>query len=456
MYVRNSKAAKKPSAGKVVSTRAGRRVDVPAEQAATVETVPAPKRAPKKGQSKKVTKAATKTVTQTIPLTRAGLPLIELPPLPEAPPEARGGARPKTRTARAAPVPPTDAMPAADPVQDVPVAHLLPGIPVNTPARPVPVTHQVVEDPVADPVSEVPADTPVQDVLIQELQSLQVTNAAILDRLAALEGHRPPPSRDQAFNHPIQATLPRPQLPAAADLPPDLQAARFIQQLEEEEDQSHDNPGDVNVATSKKVKSGQFRVGGEVPVTRYVWWPHDLCFVGPECRRVLYDDLSPLQWVCGYLRSILKQDSQTARNNMIAYGADLIQNALDLNWSTAKGAYKVLLCHMESTTLNWDNMAEIQALRHQYAQRNVFRSNSNANSSAPQNRSYPKKALCSRFQTASCSFDNDHTSDGTRYRHICAFCFHSLGKTYPHKEQDCQNKKKSRPGPGNGAGAPPQ
>ena len=170
----------------------------------------------------------------------------------------------------------------------------------------------------------------------------------------------------------------------------------------------------------------------------------------------MYDDLSPLQWVCGFLRSILKQPNPQAQRNMTQYGADLVQNALDLGWPTAKGSYKVLLATMESTPLDWDNLPDIQNLRHQYAQRSIVR-NAHANSSPAPSHSNnqatrpSRRLLCARFQTNNCNFESDHTADGVRYRHICSFCFHNLGKAFPHRESDCQNKRRR----GNGQGGPP-
>ena len=80
---------------------------------------------------------------------------------------------------------------------------------------------------------------------------------------------------------------------------------------------------------SKRKKSGQFRVGGEVPCRKYVPWPHDLCFVGVDCHRVTYDELLPLQWMCGFVHTILKSPSEY-HLNLLLYVSDLLQNTLDL------------------------------------------------------------------------------------------------------------------------------
>ena len=58
---------------------------------------------------------------------------------------------------------------------------------------------------------------------------------------------------------------------------------------------------------------------------------------------------------------------------MLVYVSDLLQNALDLGWHTARGSYKVLMTEIEAQTLDWDDLEGVQAIDRQYAQRNVSR-----------------------------------------------------------------------------------
>ena len=161
-------------------------------------------------------------------------------------------------------------------------------------------------------------------LLLQELQSIHATNQSIMGRLSVLE--RTPAYNDQpAARGPTVARVDPPHVdpapPRVADVPqtsvpdhlalprplrdprlnpqpaqPQVQATTFMNQLHQEEARVFQPTGEGEIRA--KAKSGQFRVGGEVPVLKHVWWPHDLCFVGAECRRVHYDDLSPLVlWV---------------------------------------------------------------------------------------------------------------------------------------------------------------
>ena len=142
--------------------------------------------------------------------------------------------------------------------------------------------------------------------------------------------------------------------------------------------------------------------------------------------------------MCGFVRTILKT-SPDCHINMLTYASDLLQNALDLGWPTAKGSYKVLMTEMEATELFWDNLPGVQAVRQQYAQRNIRP----AFSSTPNARPQPnlQRKVCMVFQTGTCSSETDHRQGNVYFRHICAYCFTNFNRPFPHREQECRKKK---------------
>ena len=117
----------------------------------------------------------------------------------------------------------------------------------------------------------------------------------------------------------------------------DAQVQQFIQHLEEQEQEQFSFPGMGDRAV-QRFKRGHFRIGGKIPCRKFVIWPHDLCYVGVDCKRILYDDMSPLQWSCGFVRSVLKHSSTQAQQNMLTFAAEFYQNALDLGWPIARGS----------------------------------------------------------------------------------------------------------------------
>ena len=178
--------------------------------------------------------------------------------------------------------------------------------------------------------------------------------------------------------------------------------------------------------------------------------------------------------MCGFARVVAREPSPTAKQNMLSFASDYFQNALDMGWPVAKGAFKVILCEMEAGRLTWEDLPAVQALRSQYAQRHVAKAalhnppqshpNSHSNQgNAPSQPSKPNdrhnpRAPCPKFQLGTCPLPSDHTHAGLYYRHICAFCLAVVGRAYPHPEQECLRKKGQPKGPGRGATtqSPPQ
>ena len=168
------------------------------------------------------------------------------------------------------------------------------------------------------PKKAVMQDASVADMLQDQLvaiQAIQATNEHILARLQHLEQRQVPTEEPQRCGYRPE----RPELPcfaqerrgyrpdrslspvqAQAQMEPpapfsrqdgDAQVQQFIQHLEEQEQEQFNFPGMGDRAV-QRFKSGQFRIGGEIPCRKFVIWPHDLCYVGVDCKRILYDDMS--------------------------------------------------------------------------------------------------------------------------------------------------------------------
>ena len=123
--------------------------------------------------------------------------------------------------------------------------------------------------------------------------------------------------------------------------------------------------------------------------------------------------------VRGFTRSIFKNPSDQDRLNMLKCGSDFFQNALDLVWAVARGAYKVVLTGMEAGLVDWENLEAVQSLRRQYAQRCINKPVQNGSASGPPNGPFKsgnsktgdnklhKTMSCTSYQTLSCNSSND-------------------------------------------------
>ena len=123
---------------------------------------------------------------------------------------------------------------------------------------------------------------------------------------------------------------------------------------------------------------------------------------------------------------------------MLEYLSDIMDDAQDFGWFTAKGAHAVLLCCMEENKVNWLQTEKIDRIRRAHAQK--VNTQTQVPTSKKQN---PENGLLCRFyQNNSCPQKGDHTTAGQTYKHICAVCI-GFGKKFSHPACECKTLKKS-------------
>ena len=115
--------------------------------------------------------------------------------------------------------------------------------------------------------------------------------------------------------------------------------------------------------------------------------------------------------------------------------SELMEDAQDFGWASAKGAHAVLLCRMEEGKVNWAKTEKIDRIRRAHAQKVV---NNPSKKSTPELSGVP----CKFFQSQKCPHKGDHHTAVQLYKHICSVC-NTLGKRFPHALKDCRNSKKS-------------
>ena len=60
-----------------------------------------------------------------------------------------------------------------------------------------------------------------------------------------------------------------------------------------------------------------------------------------------YEDINIYQGVQGFSRCILEEQDAKTRTQMLQYQANLIQDAIELNWTMAKRAHAAVLTEIE-------------------------------------------------------------------------------------------------------------
>ena len=138
-------------------------------------------------------------------------------------------------------------------------------------------------------------------------------------------------------------------------------------------------------------------------------WPHEFCFTQDRFCPA-YDDLSQMQFTKGFIGYDLEESDVNIRQNMLEYFRQLIQDAQETNWFTAKSAHKVLLIEMESGKISWKDARLINQMRARYTQRTIF---PGALQALPYN----------YYNKENCIYENDHMEGQILQRYACAFCF---------------------------------
>ena len=170
-------------------------------------------------------------------------------------------------------------------------------------------------------------------------------------------------------------------------------------------------------------------------------WPQDTILGGNTKQRVTYDQLTITQFVQGFARNMLDEDCHETREKMLWYLSDLMEDATDFLWGSAKALHAVLLCEMERGTVNWSNTSRIDRIRGAHAQKHINQKQNWART----HDSFKKPWFCKLFQNGQCSHSKDHELAGKLHRHICAYCL-SQGRILPHAEKECTTKKLSKNG----------
>ena len=137
-----------------------------------------------------------------------------------------------------------------------------------------------------------------------------------------------------------------------------------------------------------KLKS---KCGGniDVVVKEKVSWPHETILGGMQRQRISYDQLSLTQWIQGFCRNILEENSVERRDAMVLYMADLMEDATDFSWQGAKAAHAVMLCEMERGVLTWEDTERIDRIRRAHAQKHLSQSKQQNWGKASENQKKP-------------------------------------------------------------------
>ena len=163
---------------------------------------------------------------------------------------------------------------------------------------------------------------------------------------------------------------------------------------------------------------------------------------GQNKDRVTYNQLSPVQWMAGFCRTIREESDVAIREHMSDYVIDLLDDATDFSWASAKASNAALLCWMEQGEIkSWSETGKIDRVRLAHAQRHNISQN---NFQKGQDKQVAgKTTTCVYYNKGVCSQKQTHETKGILYKHVCASCWAKDGKSYPHSQMECRKNTKN-------------
>ena len=163
---------------------------------------------------------------------------------------------------------------------------------------------------------------------------------------------------------------------------PSLSVLQSNSRIQDQVDQRLRQLTELNEAGKLKSQRG----GNEtVFVKKQVMWPQNFVLGGQNKSRISYDNLSMCQWVAGFAMIMREEQNLEVKNPMLEYLGEIMEDAQDFSWQSAKASHAVLLCRMEEGKVDWLETAKIDKIQRAHVQRGVQSSNQKVGSKQQQN-----------------------------------------------------------------------
>ena len=130
------------------------------------------------------------------------------------------------------------------------------------------------------------------------------------------------------------------------------------------------------------------------------------------------------------------------KEHMLDYLINLLEDANDFSWASAKASHAVLLCRMEQgEVVSWADVDKNDRICRAHAQRHISQQSAQTKNYEKNGKQPTKFVACVYFNKNMCSQAKNHETKGVYYRHICAACWEMDGKAYSHSQVDCRRSK---------------
>ena len=107
----------------------------------------------------------------------------------------------------------------------------------------------------------------------------------------------------------------------------------------------------------------------------------------------------------------------------VDYVINLLEDANDFSWASAKASHAVLLCRMEQReVVGWSDVEKIDRIHRAHVQRHISQQSTQGKTHEKNGKQPTKFVACVYFNKKKCSQTKYHETKGVYYRHICAAC----------------------------------
>ena len=122
----------------------------------------------------------------------------------------------------------------------------------------------------------------------------------------------------------------------------------------------------------------------------------------------------------------------------VSYLINLLEDATDFSWASAKASHAVLLCRMEQGEIkSWAETEKIDHVRRAHAERHVATTHGTSRN-IEETHGNGKIVPCVYFNKGSCLQKKSHETKGIFYKHVCSYCWQKEAKAFPHTQTECK------------------
>lgn len=107
------------------------------------------------------------------------------------------------------------------------------------------------------------------------------------------------------------------------------------------------------------IKYGCDRTGEADHKRVYIKCHQEACFIGPDRRRVRYDELTQSQWTARLTTLTAGEKIPVVQRNMLTCLAFLLQDVCDYGFNPSKGSHTLVLSQLEDHILTLEDLPSI-------------------------------------------------------------------------------------------------